>query len=203
MSSRPMSTTRAQALLAQRAKLLTDVSAALNGGPPINWTAGERFAYTAQLRGLGFDLVTKGQARARGLDILPGTTPVGRGEFGPPLSQVLDLYLLEIDRTEQVEEPPPEAMEPPLAPVQPKPIRQKRGRRPPRNPAVPEAKSEATPKPAKLQWLTTTEAATYLGETPEAMQMMRYEHAGPSYQRNGSNVMYRSTDLDEWLATQA
>ena len=91
MQSKPISVTRVQTLLSQRAKLLTDVNNSLKGGPPINWEASERAAYTAQLRALGFHLVTQGQARALGLDIAPGTLPVGRGEFGPPISQFLDL----------------------------------------------------------------------------------------------------------------
>jgi hypothetical protein len=105
MPSKPISVTRVQTLLSQRAKLLTDVNNSLKGGPPINWEASERAAYTAQLRALGFHLVTQGQARALGLDIAPGTPPVGRGEFGPPLSQFLDLYILEVHATEPAEEP--------------------------------------------------------------------------------------------------
>ena len=112
MKFKPISAMRAQALLSQRAKLLTDVSQSLSGGPPINWNAGDRAAYTAQLRGLGFHLVTKGQARALGLDIPPGTPPVGRGEFGPPLSQFLDLYILEVHAAEPVEEPADGQVEP-------------------------------------------------------------------------------------------
>ena len=57
MQSKPMSATRAQTLLNQRAKLLTDVSKSLNGDPPMNWKAGDRAAYTAQLRALGFQLM--------------------------------------------------------------------------------------------------------------------------------------------------
>ncbi len=226
MSSSPMSTTRAQTLLSQRAKLLTNVCDALSGGPPINWAAGERAAYTAQLRGLGFHLVTKGQARARGIDIPSGTPPVGRGEFGPPLSQFLDLYILELHTSEPVEELPPEAKEVAVTPPQPNRIRKKKKRSPAsdtvrseakseikteiktetktetKTEVKPEVKTEPPPKTAKAQWLTTTEAADYLGKTSKAMQMMRYQHAGPAYQRNGSNVMYRSTDLDAWLATK-
>jgi excisionase family DNA binding protein len=54
-----------------------------------------------------------------------------------------------------------------------------------------------------VQWLTTLEAADYLGKTAKAMQMMRYQHSGPAYQRNGNTVRYKSTDLDAWLATKA
>ena len=201
MQSKPISAARAQTLLSQRAKLLTDVSKALNSGPPINWKAGERAAYTAQLRALGFDLVTKGQARALGLDIPSGTPPVGRGEFGPPLSQFLDLYILEVHATEPVEEPPPEATEAAATPAKPNRNRKKAVRGVHRATAVLEPKPAE--KTAKVQWLTTLEAATYLGKTPKAMQMMRYQHSGPAYQRNGNSVMYKSTDLDVWLATKA
>jgi hypothetical protein len=207
MQPRPISAARAQTLLSQRAKLLTDVSKALNSGPPINWQAGDRAAYTAQLRALGFHLVTKGQARALGLDIPPGTPPVGRGEFGPPLSQFLDLYILEVQATEPVEEPPPEATQVAATPAKPKSTRKKVRRGVHRATAVLEAEAKPEPKPtdkhAKVQWLTALEAAHYLGKTTKAMQMMRYQHTGPAYQRNGNTVRYKSTDLDAWLATKA
>lgn len=203
MQVKPISATRAQTLLSQRAKLLTDVSHSLGGGSPLNWKAGDRAGYTAQLRALGFHLVTKGQARALGLDIAPGTPPVGRGEFGPPLSQFLDLYILEVHATEPVEEPPPEAAEVPITSAKPKSTRKKVGRGVHRTTAVVESKPKPAAKNAKVQWLTTAEAATYLGKTPKAMQMMRYQHTGPAYQRNGSSVMYKSTDLDAWLTTKA
>ncbi len=201
--SRSLSVTRAQTLLSQRAKLLTDMSDALNGGPRVQWSAGERSAYTAQLRALGFELVTKGQDRARGVDIAPGTEPVGRGEFGPPLSKSLDLYILEIHGTELVEEPPPAATDVPVQPAQPKRTRKKKVRAVHGNPAVPETKPEIPSKTTKAIWLTIAEAASYLGETDETLQRMRYEHVGPAYQRNGTNVMYRSTDLDVWLSAKA
>ena len=221
MQFKPISATRAQTLLNQRAKLLTNVSKSLGGGPPINWKAGERAAYTAQLRGLGFHLVTKGQARALGLDMPPGTPPVGRGEFGPPLSQFLDLYILEVQATEPVEAPPPEATQDAVTPEKSNRTPKKVGRGMHRDTAVlqaetepkassktkPKAASKTEPKPAdktaKVQWLTTVEAADYLGKTVKAMQMMRYQHSGPAYQRNGNHVMYKSTDLDAWLATKA
>jgi hypothetical protein len=71
--------------------------------------------------------------------------------------------------------------------------------------AVVESKPEPKPsdQTAKVQWLTTLEAADYLGKTAKAMQMMRYQHSGPPYQRNGNTVRYKSTDLDAWLATKA
>ncbi len=202
MPSKPISVTQAQTLLRQRAKLLTDVSDALSGGPPINWKTSDRVAYTAQLRSLGFHLVTKGQARAHGLDIPPGTQPVGRGEFGPPLSQFLDLYILEIQATELVEELPPEAIQVSDPPAQPTPVQKKVKRHVRRAPAVAELKPKVPSKTAQVQWLTATEAADYLGMTSKAMQTMRYQHTGPAYQRNGSNVMYKSADLDAWLAAQ-
>jgi hypothetical protein len=204
MQYKPISATRLQTLLSQRAKLLTDVNNSLKGGPPINWKAGDRAAYTAQLRGLGFHLVTKGQARALGLDIPPGTPPVGRGEFVPPLSQFLDLYILEVHATEPVEEPPPEATQVPATPARPNRTRKKVGRGVHRATAVRASKPDPKPadQTAKVQWLTTLEAATYLGKTPKAMQMMRYQHSGPAYQRNGNTVRYKSTDLDAWLATK-
>jgi hypothetical protein len=205
MQYQPMSAMRAQTLLSQRVKLLTDVIKSLKGGPPINWETGDRAAYTAQLRALGFHLVTKGQARALGLDIPPGTPPVGRGEFGPPLSQFLDLYILEVHVTEPVEEPPPEATQIPATPAKPNRTRKKVVRGVHRATAVVESKPDPKPaeKNAKVQWLTTLEAAHYLGKTTKAMQMMRYQHSGPVYQRNGTSVMYKSTDLDTWLATKA
>ena len=205
MLSKPISATRVQTLLGQRAKLLTDVSNSLSGGPPIHWEAGERVAYTAQLRALGFHLVTQGQARALGLDIAPGTPPVGRGEFGPPLSQFLDLYILEVHATKPAEEPPPEATQVPATPATPNRTRKKGARSVHRATPVVEPKPEPKPadQTAKVQWLTTLEAADYLGKTAKAMQMMRYQHSGPAYQRNGNTVRYKSTDLDAWLATKA
>ena len=181
------------------------MSNSLSGGPPIHWEAGERVAYTAQLRALGFYLVTQGQARALGLDIAPGTPPVGRGEFGPPLSQFLDLYILEVHATEPVDELPPEATQVPATPPKPNRTRKKGERVVHRATAVVESKPEPKPadQTAKVQWLTTLEAADYLGKTAKAMQMMRYQHSGPAYQRNGNTVRYKSTDLDAWLATKA
>ena len=205
MQYKPISATHLQTLLSQRAKLLTDVNNSLKDGPPINWKAGDRAAYTAQLRGLGFHLVTKGQARALGLDIPPGTPPVGRGEFGPPLSQFLDLYILEVHATEPVEEPPPEATQVPATPAKPNRTRKKVGRGVHRATAVRASKPDpkTANQNAKVQWLTTLEAADYLGKTTKAMQIMRYQHSGPAYQCNGNTVMYKSTDLDAWLATRA
>ena len=146
MLSKPISATRVQTLLSQRAKLLTDVSNSLSGGPPIHWEAGERVAYTAQLRALGFHLVTQGQARALGLDIAPGTPPVGRGEFGPPLSQFLDLYILEVHATEPAEEAPPEATQVPATPATPNRTRTKGARGVHRATAVVEPKPSPSPR---------------------------------------------------------
>ncbi len=202
MQSKAMSVTRAQTLLRQRAKLLTVVSDALGGGPPMNWNASDRTAYTAQLRGLGFHLVTKGQARARGFNIPSETQPVGRGEFGPPLSQFLDLYILEVQATELEETLPPEVMQAPVTPAPLDPIQKKVRRCGRRDPVAPEPRPEAPSKTAQVQWFTATEAAQYIGMTPKALQTMRYQHSGPAYQRNGSNVMYKSTELDVWLAAQ-
>lgn len=201
MKPKSISVTRAQTLLRQRAKLLSDVGDALDGGSPMSWNESDRVAYTAQLRALGFHLVTQGQARARGLDIPPDTSPVACGEFGPPLSQFLDLYIFEVQATELVEQLPPEAMPVPVTPAVPHPTQKKVRHRARRNPAAAEPKTPS--KTAQVQWLTTTEAADYLGMTPKAMQTMRYQHSGPAYQRNGSKVMYKSTDLDAWLSTQA
>jgi excisionase family DNA binding protein len=108
-----------------------------------------------------------------------------------------------VPSAEPVEEPPPEAAQVAATPVKPSRARKQGVRGVHRAPAVVDSKAEPADKTAQVQWLTTLEAAHYLGKTAKAMQMMRYQHSGPAYQRNGNTVRYKSTDLDAWLATRA
>lgn len=49
-------------------------------------------------------------------------------------------------------------------------------------------------------FLTTKEAAFYLGLKPHTLVKMRMRGEGPKYRRHGRNVVYHIDDLDAWSA---
>jgi Helix-turn-helix domain len=51
------------------------------------------------------------------------------------------------------------------------------------------------------EWLTTKEAAAYLGQPPEVLVRCRKAGGGPISHRHGGRVLYRTTDLVyfEWM----
>jgi excisionase family DNA binding protein len=52
------------------------------------------------------------------------------------------------------------------------------------------------------KWLTTTEAAEYIGGKPGTMEIWRFKGQGPAFHKIGTRVRYTQEDLDEWLATR-
>ena len=49
-------------------------------------------------------------------------------------------------------------------------------------------------------YLTTGEAARYIGLSPSTLKRYRVAGGGPVYHRLGGRVRYRRDDLDEWAA---
>lgn len=52
-------------------------------------------------------------------------------------------------------------------------------------------------------FLTTAQAAQYLGLSPRTLERMRTLGYGPKYRKHGRHVRYLITDLDEWSTAQA
>lgn len=53
------------------------------------------------------------------------------------------------------------------------------------------------------QVLTTKEAAAYTHNTPGTLGTWRYLGKGPKYYKVGGKVLYRLSDLDEWINSHA
>lgn len=49
-------------------------------------------------------------------------------------------------------------------------------------------------------FLTTKEAAFYLGLKPHTLVKMRMRGEGPKYRRHGSHIFYHIDELDAWSA---
>ena len=49
-------------------------------------------------------------------------------------------------------------------------------------------------------FLTTKEAAFYLGLKPQTMVKMRMQGRGPKYRKHGRHIFYHIDDLDAWSA---
>jgi excisionase family DNA binding protein len=47
-------------------------------------------------------------------------------------------------------------------------------------------------------FLTTLQAARYLGLADQTLEKMRREHRGPPYRRHGRYVRYHIAELDAW-----
>lgn len=52
---------------------------------------------------------------------------------------------------------------------------------------------------ADAEWLTSAEAAYYLGVTPQTLYRWRWLGTAPRAQGDGALVRYRRADLDAWL----
>ncbi len=52
-------------------------------------------------------------------------------------------------------------------------------------------------------FLTTKEAAFYLGLKPQTLIKMRMERRGPKYRKHGRHVFYHIDELDEWSKGEA
>lgn len=50
--------------------------------------------------------------------------------------------------------------------------------------------------------MTTQELAAYLRTTPAAIRQMRQRGTGPVGYRVGRHVLYRTDEVEEWLATR-
>jgi hypothetical protein len=53
----------------------------------------------------------------------------------------------------------------------------------------------------KINYLTTEQAAEYIGSTPHALSSWRRgnQNKGPAYIRLGGKVFYTAEDLDKWV----
>ncbi len=55
--------------------------------------------------------------------------------------------------------------------------------------------------PAAREWLTTKQAAEYLGYKKNTLEIKRHKGEGPPFQKPTENsVRYRRADLDAWAA---
>ncbi len=52
-------------------------------------------------------------------------------------------------------------------------------------------------------FLTTKEAAYYLGLKPNTLIKMRMQGRGPKYRKHGRHIFYHIDDLDTWSAAQS
>jgi excisionase family DNA binding protein len=52
-------------------------------------------------------------------------------------------------------------------------------------------------------FLTTKEAAFYLGLKPQTLIKMRMERRGPKYRKHGRHVFYHIDELNEWSKGEA
>ena len=57
--------------------------------------------------------------------------------------------------------------------------------------------AHTTPLP---EYLTTVEAASYLGLSRQYLEILRHRGDGPEYIKLGRAVRYKRTDLDDWMA---
>ncbi|MCC6912750.1 MAG: helix-turn-helix domain-containing protein [Rhodospirillaceae bacterium] len=53
------------------------------------------------------------------------------------------------------------------------------------------------------KYLTTKQAAEYLGLSPRTLERMRREGGGPVYRKHGRHVLYHIDDLDAWSKARA
>ena len=49
-------------------------------------------------------------------------------------------------------------------------------------------------------YLSTREAAAYLGLSPRTLDRYRVSGEGPDFYRFGGRILYRQTDLEQWAA---
>ncbi len=64
------------------------------------------------------------------------------------------------------------------------------------------------PKPAapasEREWMTTEDAAAYVGLRPITLEIKRCKGGGPKYEKPARNIVrYRRSELDAWLAGKA
>jgi len=53
------------------------------------------------------------------------------------------------------------------------------------------------------KYLTTKQAAEYLGLSPRTLERMRRNGGGPVYRKHGRHVLYHINDLDAWSRARA
>ncbi len=54
-------------------------------------------------------------------------------------------------------------------------------------------------KPPAKTWLTTLEAADYVGIPAKTLEAYRTQGKGPRFSRVGKHVRYHRSDIDSWL----
>ena len=52
-------------------------------------------------------------------------------------------------------------------------------------------------------WLSTVEAAVYLGRSPRTLEKWRAMQTGPDYKMSGNKVRYSNVELDKWVRGKA
>ena len=57
---------------------------------------------------------------------------------------------------------------------------------------------QSTPSAAPSSWLTTREAAAYLGLGKSTLEIWRMEGKGPQFTKAGGRVRYNRAELDAW-----
>ena len=57
--------------------------------------------------------------------------------------------------------------------------------------------------PAGNGWMSSAEAARYLGLTPDTLRDYRSKGRSPRFFKLGWNVFYAGADLDDWFARRA
>jgi len=52
------------------------------------------------------------------------------------------------------------------------------------------------------EYFTTKQAATYLGLSPQYLEIARHRGEGPPYIKLARAVRYKRSELDDWMASQ-
>ena len=69
--------------------------------------------------------------------------------------------------------------------------------------AVQEALKAAASAPIVSEYLTTQQAAVYLGLSRQSLEIWRCRQQGPKYYKLAQAVRYKKSDLDEYMAAHA
>lgn len=54
-----------------------------------------------------------------------------------------------------------------------------------------------------MSYLTTQEAADYVGLKPRTLQTWRSEGRGPVYYKRNNRILYKPSDIDAWIEESA
>jgi len=118
---------------------------------------------------------------------------------GAPLDYITDLLNTTPDRRPSTPAVHPTTPTPPTVTTPERPRRERRARTKQKPPAASTAAPSTDAHPDSPM-LTTVLAASYLGLSPATLETLRTRGGGPPFVKLGRRVVYRRTDLDEWLA---